>query len=533
MQQVVNGVATGQLQTANFQEVVTATGAYHANNFNTGSGACCGSLKQYNWYQQIYDHLTLTLTNTVKASYDIGIHFNGGGSSSVAVTSNSSIVINGPINNLQGATTVTATGANSSITVGATANNPLISGTSVTLTADGGIGSLAGTKTPVPVQVYGGRLNATSIDRDIAIAAQGSLLIGQVKVNSATPAARRKATYSCRRPATSIRVRPTISPTRSWSARSIEINSTGGAIGAISSVSNGATVLTNVNPLVVQATGTTLVNGSVDGGVLDSASSTGTYIVQSSGDLRLGKVSSGGAVFLAAAASDGQTANILNGLSAGGLTAEQSAHLQSVWTDLNLVSGSAAASVTAYESMIKAAYNDYWQLRNLAFADGNTYALTSLGITVLKAQVAAKLGIDPADVTTTQMMTEATTRFERAEYLLGIKTAAQLSNSLTTLFGANLASNASLQAAPDLTVSLTAYNPNFSYSLSTNSTLYATITSGSQWTQDQLKYTVSAAANPATAVAPAPIGELTPANVSGRQVMLYAPHGSVGNLATP
>ncbi|MBR1266082.1 leukotoxin LktA family filamentous adhesin [Bradyrhizobium sp. AUGA SZCCT0222] len=531
--QVVNGVTTNQLQTANFQEVVTATGGYHSNNFNTSSGACCGSIKQYNWYQMIYDSLTLKLTNTVKASYDIGIHFNGGGASSVAVTSDASIVINGPINNLQGATTVTATGANSSITVGATANNPLISGTNVTLTADGGIGSLAGTKTPVPVQVYGGRLNATSIDRDIAIAAQGSLVIGQVKVNSATPGSAPQGNIFLSATGDINSGSPYNFANPVVVGKSIEINSTGGAIGAISSVSNGATVLTNVNPLVVQATGTTLVNGSVDGGVLDSTSSTGTYIVQSSGDLRLGKVSSGGAVFLAAAASDGQTANILNGLSAGGLTAEQSAHLQSVWTDLNLVSGSAAASVTAYESMIKAAYNDYWQLRNLAFADGNTYALTSLGTTVLKAQVAAKLGIDPADVSTTQMMTEATTRFERAEYLLGIKTAAQLSNSLTTLFGANLASNATLQAAPDLTVSLTAYNPNFSYSLSTSSTLYATITSGSQWTQDQLKYTVSAAANPATAVAPAPIGELTPANVSGRQVMLYAPNGSVGNLARP
>ena len=531
--QVVNGVTTNQLQTANFQEVVTATGGYHSNNFNTSSGACCGSIKQYNWYQMIYDSLTLKLTNTVKASYDIGIHFNGGGTSSVAVTSNASIVINGPINNLQGSTSVVATGANSSITVGATANNPLISGTNVTLTAPGGIGSLAGSKTPVPVQVYGGKLNATSVDRDIAIAALGSLVIDQVKANpgvagrasqgniflSATGDINSGSPYNVANPVVV--------------GKSIEINSTGGAIGAVSGVSNGATVLTNVNPLVVQATGTTLLNGSIDGGLLDSTSSTGTYIVQSTGDLRLGRVSSGGAVFLAAAASDGHTANILNGLSAGGLTAEQSAHLQSVWTDLNLVSGSAAASVTAYESMIKAAYNDYWQLRNLAFADGNTYALTSLGTTVLKAQVAAKLGIDPADVTTTQMMTEATTRFERAEYLLGIKTAAQLSNSLSTLFGSNLASNASLQAAPDLTVSLAAYNPNFNYSLSTNSTLYATITSGSQWTQDQLTYTVSAAANPANAVAPPPIGELTPANVSGRQVMLYAPGGSVGNLATP
>ncbi len=50
VQQVVNGVATGQLQTANFQEVVTATGGYHSNNFNTSSGAV---LRQYQTVQLV------------------------------------------------------------------------------------------------------------------------------------------------------------------------------------------------------------------------------------------------------------------------------------------------------------------------------------------------------------------------------------------------------------------------------------------------------------------------------------------------
>jgi len=38
-------------------------------------------------------------------------------------------------------------------------------------------------------------------------------------------------------------------------------------------------------PLVIQATGTSQSDGTVDGGVLDSASANGTYIVQSKGDL--------------------------------------------------------------------------------------------------------------------------------------------------------------------------------------------------------------------------------------------------------
>ncbi|MFX8063440.1 hypothetical protein ABTK67_18950, partial [Acinetobacter baumannii] len=85
----------------------------------------------------------------------------------------------GPINNLQGTTTVAATGANSAITVGANANNPLISGTSVTLTAPGGIGTIGAGGAPVQVQVYGGTLTASTVDHDIAISAVGSLSINR------------------------------------------------------------------------------------------------------------------------------------------------------------------------------------------------------------------------------------------------------------------------------------------------------------------------------------------------------------------
>ena len=536
VQQVVNGSPNGQLQSSNYQEVVTATGSFHTNSIATG-GACCGTdFKNGTWNQEIYDSLTLTLTNTVKASYGIGIQFNGGGSSSVDVTSNAGIVVNGPINNLQGVTSLTATGANSAITTGASVNNPLVSGTSVTLIADGGIGVLgAASKTPLPVQVYGGTLTAISIDNDIAIAATGSLSINQVKVNPA---------IAGNAPQGSVYLSATgdINSASAYNVgtpiivgKSIEIDSSGGAVGAMSGTSGGVTVLNDINPLVIQATGTTLIDGTIDGGIVNSSSSTGTYLVQSTGNLRLGSISSSGPVFLEAAAADGNAANIINGLTSGGLTAAQSSHLQAVWSSLNLVSGSGAVAVSDYQSLVNAAYTDYWQLRNLAFNDGQTYSLTATGTTVLTAQVAAEQGIDPSAVTAAQLKAEATTRFEKDEYLLGIKTAGQLGDSLATLFGSNLASNQYLQAAPStaaLTAALTSYNAGFSYVLPSSSALYAEINSGSQWTQDQLTYTVSAAANPANGVPPPSIAGL-PLNVSGRQVMLYAPSGSIGSLASP
>ncbi|WP_441254224.1 leukotoxin LktA family filamentous adhesin [Bradyrhizobium sp. 613_E4_N2_2] len=553
-------------QSSNYQKVTTATGSYHwaggvnpdgsPVGLNTHSNACCGADAQYNWYQAIYDHLTLTLTNTVKASNPINIKFIGGSSSDVVVNSTSGIVINGSINNQQGTTTLAATGANSSITVAANANNPVISGTSVTLRGDGGIGTLGTTKAPVQVQLYGGSLTASSIDRDIAISAIGALSINQVKVNSAGTTPQGSVFLSATGDINSASAYNIANPV--VIGKNIEINSTSGAIGAKSAVVNGASTLTNINPLVIQATGTVQANSTVDGGVLDSASATGTYIIQSKGDLRLGTVqSTGGPVFLEAAGSDGNQANILNGRAAVGLTQAQSQHLQDVWASLDLLSGNAATNaVNSYQSMVTSAYNDYFQLKNIAFQDGSTYNPTSVGLTVLRAQVAAKLGIiDPANVTTTQMQVEATTRFLQDQFLLGKITTDQLKSSLTTLlgtapadplgtvFGTSLSTtlftklfdgvataNQRMPSNTALQTALNTYNASYSYTLASTERVYSIITAGSQWTQSQLAYTVSSSA---VGAAPPPIDENVVANVNANQIMLYAPRGSVGNSAAP
>ena len=527
-------------------EVVTATGSAHGGGGNTHSGKCCGADGQYDWFQEIFDHLTLTLTNTVKASNPINIQFNGGGTSTVAVTSNSGIVINGPINNLQGTTSVTATGANSAITVGANANNPVISGTSINLSAPGGIGTLGANGVPIQVQLLGGSLTANSTDHDISIAAIGGLSINQVAVapTVAGQAPQGSVFLSAIGDINSASPNDVTHPV--VIGKNIEIDSAAGAIGATSAVVNNASTLTNINPLVIQATG----------GVLDSSSATGAYIIQSKGDLRLGTIqSTGGPVFLEAAASDGNPASILNGLSSGGLTSAQSAHLADVWTSLDLLSGNAATvAVNSYQTMVTAAYNDYFQLKNIAFANG-TYNPTAVGLTVLRAQVAAKLGVDPASVSTTDMQVEATTRFLRDQFLLGKISTDQLKSSLTTLlgaapadplgtvFGSSLSStlfaklfdgvttaNQRLPTNAALQTALNTYSASYTYTLASTETVYSIITSGAQWTQSQLAYTVSSSS---IGAAPPPIDPNVAANISASQIMLYAPHGSVGNSAAP
>jgi len=565
VQQATGGGGTSGPQTSNYQKVTTATGSYHwadgvdaqgnINPLGTHPDWCCGANGQFNWYQAIYDHLTLTLTNTVKASNPINIKFTGSSSSDVVVNSTSGIVINGSINNLQGTTTLNATGANSSITVAANANNPVISGTSVTLRGDGGIGALGTTKAPVQVQIYGGSLTASSIDRDIAISAIGALSINQVKVNSAGATPQGNVFLSATGDINS--VSPYNIATPVVTGRNIEIDSTSGAIGATSAVVNNASTLTNINPLVIQATGTVQANGSVDGGVLDSASATGSYIIQSKGDLRLGTIqSTGGPVFLEAAGSDGNSASILNGRAAVGLTQAQSAHLQSVWTSLDLLSGNAATNaVNSYQSMVTSAYNDYFQLKNIAFQNGSTYSPTSVGLTVLRAQVAAKLGIDPANVSATDMKVEATTRFLRDQFLLGKISTDELKTSLTTLlgtapadpvatvFGSSLSTtlftklfesvstaNQRMPTNTALQTALDSYSASYTYTLASTERVYSIITAGAQWTQSQLAYTVSSSA---VGAAPPPIDDNVVANVNANQIMLYAPRGSVGNSAAP
>jgi hypothetical protein len=87
-----------------------------------------------------------------------------------------------------------------------------------------------------------------------------------------------------------------------------------------------------------------------------------------------------------------------------------------------------------------------------------------------------------------------------------------------------LPTNAALQAA------LNSYSATYSYALASTERVYSIITAGSNWTHDQLAYTVSSSAIGAT---PPPIEDNVMANISANQIMLYAPRGSVGNSAAP
>jgi filamentous hemagglutinin family protein len=562
---VVRSVET-RGQSTNFRQVVTGSASYYSVSANMSRNN--GTDFHGTWQQNVYDRAQIVLTNSVWASFPINIQFLGGANAQVSINSNATVVLNASITNVHGSTSITANGANSAIVTGADGS---VTGKSVTLHGQGGIGTA---DRAVTVQTYGGTLTASSTDRDINISHRGDVNVASIRVNgtggqdprgnvklTATGDIYSSAGYNVANP---IIV-----------GKSVELNSIGGAIGARTGVVGGQQVLTNINPIVLQASGVRFANGSIDGGVIDSTSSTGTYLVQSRGDMRIGRVTSNGAVFLAAAGSDGQTANILAGASRTGPSIEEAERLRQVWNSLDLMrqaqqdgtvgadgtpntnvyAGSAA--VHGYQAMVNRAYEDYWLLRAMAFDNEGNYAINSAGKAAMQAQMAEQLeGVDEEDIDAL-IEAEVRRRYGAARYVLGLSTAAADEEAFKSqLHASQRGSFVAVQAGvilggldeywtepvvepvepgddedlPPPPPPRFRYDQTFSYELAADSRLFRDLTSGSRWTIEQLTYTIDAAA--AADIPQQSLGERGQNIVAG-EVMLYAPRGSIGSLADP
>ncbi|MBX3530644.1 MAG: leukotoxin LktA family filamentous adhesin [Rhizobiaceae bacterium] len=556
---IVRSVET-RAQSTNFRQDVSGSATYTSVSAEMSRNN--GTDFHGTWQQNVYDRATLVLTNSVWASFPINIQFLGGATAQVSINSNSTVVLNAAITNVHGSTTITANGANSAILAGADGS---VTGKSVTLNGQGGIGTA---DRAVTVQTYGGTLTASSTDRDINISHRGDVNVASIIVSgSGGQAPRGNVKLSATGDIFTSTAYNVANPI--IVGKSVELNSIGGAIGARTGVLSGQQVLTNINPIVLQASGVRLANGSIDGGVIDSASSTGTYLVQSRGDMRVGRVTSNGAVFLAAAGSDGQTANILAGETRTGPSVEETERLRGVWNSLDLLrqaptdgtvgaDGTAntnvyagSAAVHGYQAMINRAYEDYWLLRAMAFDNEGNYVIGSAGKTAMQAQMAEQLAdVEPEDVDAL-IEAEVRRRYGAARYVLGLSDAtADEAAFKSQLHASQRDGFVALQAGVILggldeywTEPVTGpgeptpppvvrfgYDDAFSYELDENSTLFANLTSGSRWTIEQLTYTIDSAA--ASDVPQQSLGERS-GNVVAGEVMLYAPRGSIGSLAEP
>ncbi len=555
-------------QSTNFRQQVSGSASYYSVSVNQNKQY--GTDFEGTWQQNVYDRATLVLTNSVWASFPINIQFLGGASAQVSIASNATVVLNAAITNVHGSTSITASGASSAIVAGADGS---VTGKSVTLHGQGGIGTA---DRAVTVQTFGGALTASSTDRDINIMHRGDVNVASIRVAgtggqdprgnvrlSATGDIYSSAGYDVASPIVI--------------GKSVELHSIGGAIGARTGVVGGQQVLTNINPIVLQASGVRLANGGVDGGVIDSTSSTGTYLVQSRGDMRIGHVASNGSVFLAAAGSDGQTANILAGASRTGPSVEEAERLRQVWSSLDLMRQAAqdgtvgadgtlntavyagSAAVHGYQALVNRAYEDYWLLRAMAFDNEGNYAITAAGSAAIRAQLlAADPTLEPEDIDDAAIEAEILRRYGAARYVLGLSTGAAdeaafknqlhagqrdgfvaleagvllggLDEYWTEVAGEPGGSGNEADDDPPPPAPRFSYDDSFSYELAEDSALFRNLTSGSRWTIEQLTYSIDAAA--AADVPQQSLGERD-GNIVAGEVMLYAPRGSIGSLADP
>jgi filamentous hemagglutinin family protein len=502
-------VIRGQ-QAENFRETITGSAVYERSEY--GMSRNHGTDFNGTWYQDIATGATITLTNTVKASNPIGILFVGGSDGSVRVTSNATVIINGVITNYAGTTAITATGAASQILTGVEGK---VGGKSIVLVGDGGIGS---SSDALKAQLYGGTLTATSINSDINIEMRGNAVISGIAAGAGDVTLKATGDITA---ASAYNVNAPI-----IRGASIRLDSESGAIGARSSTGGG---LADINPIIVQ-TGA--------GGVLDSAKSAAIYVAQTNGDLRVGRIVSNGSVYLAA-----NQGSILRGNSRVAPTEQETARLIDLWTLLNLLGTAAqdgtydvngvlntaayagSAAVHGYEAMVNRAYHDYWQLKTLLFNANGEYAPTDAGKAAIEAQLSTRLA-PGAEIDDDDVRDEALRRFGSARFILGLST----DKSMVDLPADQLAVLSGAPTSGTLTAGLSAYDKDFSYKLGTGTAVYSALTSGSAWTQDQLTYTIDSAAHSAAEEVLPTLNNLR-ANIEGREVMLYAPNGSIGSLA--
>jgi hypothetical protein len=463
-----------------FSETVIAGSQWLTAGTSVGCGSNCTI--PYNYQYAIY--LTVAFEYSVRADAPIGISFNSNGIGSVTVTSNNAVTVRSSIDNASGTTTIAAP----RIYQG---DSGLVGGKSIVLSTSDGIGT---STQPLAVSLGSGTLTASSTHGSIYASAIGGLRLSSVTAGNDVNLAATNDIVSAG--ALNLSAAPVVS------GRNITLTTTGGAIGASTTTSGGNPTPVNLQPLLLQADG--LINAS---------GTTAVYLIQKNGDFRIGNVASNGAVFLMAAGADGQPANLVNGIAPTVDSAEQARQAQ-VWADLNLTGNDGTGAVRQYESVVNRNYQDYLQFNRLVtMATGTSASDRSAALSVIKAQQAAQTGVAVGSISDTAALAYAQGRV-----------ATLLAYLTPTSFDATNPTTAYVTA--QLTVAMASLDQSFRYSLPTSSAVYANLTSGAQWTLNQLTTSINSSA--VSGGVSQTVSQL-PININGRQVMLYAPNGSIGS----
>ncbi len=355
----------------------------------------CIDSKKTAYYRldQTYTEIT---TDSLKADNPIGINFIGQNTGSIAVNSNSNIVLDGAITNHAGTTTITATG---SVTSGGTttpnsiiqgSNGALITSKSVDLEAAGSVGGLTNPYDPAApanaavavalaqtlasdkgLNAPTGTLTAVASNGNVAIRSPGTLNIASVTAAGSVSAGTGGVSIAAGGGILAA------SNSSLIQADKVTLTAANGAIGGGTAlnVNTGYTDDQSLRPFGDPATTTGL---NVYYGL--TAYAAGSISIKSSkwtdnadGTILVNQViSSGGDVTLSS------TGHILDNNPDQTVDQKSYAALLGYWNSLGLLSGSANTAktqqaVAAFEQSKTNAYNQYWQIRDTQADGGASY----------------------------------------------------------------------------------------------------------------------------------------------------------------
>ncbi len=491
----------------------TTSTQFHSN----GSGV-------YTYY--FPDEARLTLTQTVKADNPINITFSGHAKGLIRITSNSSVLVDGQLNNPRGLTEINAT--NGDIVNGALGT---LTAEDMSLNAGGRVGS---SLVPIVAAITSpDTLSATSGSQGIYIKLSTGAGLGTIRAGSAgnwgdiVISASGDITRSSGSPVVS--------------GRNITLITDSGGVG------------TMARPLVISTHPTSTASGVVFDGLIRAKAIQDIVLVQPTGNVYVdapcsdgsttceesarvpGIDSFAGSVYLEATAGSIYSARDLT--SASILSEDQT---REIWARLKLTGADAEANqnlqVTYFEGQVVRYYDEYWRLRANGEVVGDAYVLDDASIILYRSRAAAALGRSPSDL-------------EVKGY------AAYLYRSVEAFFDNEaLPADTALCPAPDLTnrtcllavdapltgTSLTplgtnwrtqapfvTFDASFAYTASTD--IATALKEDGIWDENELRFAIDLTA--LQAGSGTPVGVTAP-NVSGFNVTLVA-GGRIGKPAAP
>lgn len=352
---------------------------------------------------------------TVAADNPINILFTGADTGLIDVASTGNVVLLGSLFNQNGNTIIKTDGA-----LIQSAASAVVQAKNLTIDAGTGIGSAA---QAVMVQVSN-LLSAKSLKGDVVFSGRnGGLNISRMDALGGNLSIKAQGNITTQNGAV-------------LRGHGITLTSTHGSVGSAGSLVN---IDTNTDNGAITATPASF----------NAASVGGVFVNETSGDLLVDQVITGGDVFLKVANGD-----ILDGNTSLSYDERDLAKLRTLWADMGLTGAEADAALLAQKTqMVKAgqaSYARYWNLRNGQVFDLDQVAFSSEQIAQLQG-----LGKDATQIAAEQARVNA-------EYL-----------ALHDQFGG------------------AAYDANYQYSLSAAEN--AALDKTAKWSEDQLRYSLSSA----------------------------------------